>query len=318
MIWAMIATSQATEAFPPVLATIQKRGLIYASSGLHGWDQQYAYLPTADTTDNSLRVFYAALDGERYGRVGYVDLDPANPSRVLVVSARPVLDLGEPGLFDCDGVSPCAVVHHRGRKLLYYMGWQRAERVPYLLFTGAAEWDGEKFCRLSRAPVLDRTSDEPFTRSAPTVISEGGILRCWYVSATNWTTVHDLLYPEYAIRYAESQDGLRWETFGSACIDTSGDEFGIGRPWVIRDGSMYRMWYSIRSRTAPYRIGYAESRDGLKWERMDSEFCLPRSESGWDSEMICFPCIADVGGKRVMLYNGNRHGSTGFGYAEIE
>ena len=78
------------------------------------------------------------------------------------------------------------------------------------------------------------------------------------------------------------------------------------------------MWYSIRSRSAPYRIGYAESADGLAWTRKDDAVGIARSESGWDGEMVCYPAVIDVNGRRLMFYNGNRHGATGFGCAVLE
>jgi hypothetical protein len=78
------------------------------------------------------------------------------------------------------------------------------------------------------------------------------------------------------------------------------------------------MWYSVRSRAAPYRIGYAESPDGLSWNRKDDQVGIHRSEDGWDAEMICFPAVIDVCGKRLMFYNGNQHGATGFGVAVLE
>jgi hypothetical protein len=81
---------------------------------------------------------------------------------------------------------------------------------------------------------------------------------------------------------------------------------------------MYRMWYSIRSRVEPYRIGYAESADGIVWQRRDAEAGIARSETGWDSEMVCYPCVVDAGDRRYLFYNGNRHGSTGFGCAVLE
>ena len=65
-------------------------------------------------------------------------------------------------------------------------------------------------------------------------------------------------------------------------------------------------------------IGYAESDDGLHWVRKDAEVGTGKSDTGWDSEMICYPCVVDVKGRRYMFYNGNRHGSTGFGYAVLE
>ena len=56
------------------------------------------------------------------------------------------------------------------------------------------------------------------------------------------------------------------------------------------------MWYSIRSHNRPYRIGYAESGDGQHWERRDDAVGIQASSEGWDSEMICYPCVVDVNG----------------------
>jgi hypothetical protein len=167
--------------------------------------------------------------------------------------------------------------------------------------------------------LMDRTGTEPFLRANPCVLIENGRYRAWYVSATGWTTVHDKPYPHYVIRHAESVDGLRWSDGGPVCIGHDDpDEFGISRPWVVRDADRYRMWYSVRSRSAPYRIGYAESSDGLAWVRKDDQVGLQRSEEGWDAEMTCFAAVIDVHGQRLMFYNGNHHGATGFGVAILE
>ena len=126
-------------------------------------------------------------------------------------------------------------------------------------------------------------------------------------------------YPHYIIRHAESNDGQTWSDGGPVCIGhDSPDEFGISRPWVVHDPDCYRMWYAVRSRSAPYRIGYAESLDGLSWVRKDEEAGIARSGKGWDAEMICFPAVIDVNGKRLLFYNGNQHGASGFGVAVME
>jgi len=296
-----------------------KKGLVYAPAAAHGWDREYAHLPTAYAVDTrTLRIYFASLDEKRHGRIGYVEVDAEEPSRITAIGPHPVLDIGAPGLFDDSGVNPACIVNRGGDQYLYYIGWQRAEQVPYMLFAGLAiSSDGVRFRKVSRTPVLDRTPEEPFIRSSTTVLSEGSSLRCWYVSALNWTTIHGVLYPEYVIRHAESTDGIRWKSYSDICIPLVDDEFGIGRPWVLKDGGLYRMWYSIRSRSAPYRLGYAESDDGVRWERKDHESALPRSETGWDSEMICYPCVIDAIGRRYLFYNGNRHGASGFGYAVL-
>ena len=54
------------------------------------------------------------------------------------------------------------------------------------------------------------------------------------------------------------------------------------------------MWYSYRGDA--YRIGYAESVDGLEWERKDEEAGIDVSADGWDSEMIEYPCVFEHAG----------------------
>lgn len=277
-------------------------------------------MPTVDVLDERvLRIYFAGLDADSFGRIGFVDVDARNPSRILREATEPVLDLGSPGLFDDSGVNPSCLVQVDGKRYLYYVGWQRCERVPYQLFAGlAVSVDGERFDRVQRVPVLDRTPGEPFLRSATSVLCGPDRFQAWYVSGLGWETMAGRLYPRYTIRFAESEDGMAWRSRGEPCLGFDDEEFGFGRPWVLRDADRYRMWYSIRSRSEPYRIGYAESPDGAHWTRNDGEFAIGRSSEGWDSEMTCYACVVDAGGERYMFYNGNRHGSTGFGYAVLE
>ena len=299
----------------------RKLGHVWRPAGDRRWARTHAYVPTPTVHDDDIRVYVACLDGERIGRLAYVDVDRRDPRRVLRVASAPALDLGESGAFDEIGVSPSCVLDVEGERWLYYMGWQRAPRLPYLIFAGAArELRDGTFERVSRTPLLGPTADEPCIRSAITILPGSTGYRGWYVSATAWIAVAGRTLPTYVIRSATSPDGRVWTVLpGMAIGHESRDEFGLGRPWVIRDPALHRMWYSIRSVSAPYRIGYAESRDGgTSWIRKDTESGIERSSDGWDSEMICFPAIIDVDGRRFLFYNGNGHGATGFGVAELE
>jgi hypothetical protein len=245
-----------------------------------------------------------------------VDVDPADPCRILDVAERPILDLGEIGDFDDCGANPFAVITFKGRRLMYYQGWQRTLRAPFAVFTGLAieEADG-RFRKWARTPVLERTSEEPHIRGAPCLMIDNGRLRMWYVSSARWTERAGALHYHVGIRHAVSDDGVSWCVEPGFCLQPTADEYAVGRPWVLRDGGVFRMWYSVRSFDRPYAIGYAESDDGLVWRRMDDRAGISRSSSGWDSEMICFPNVIDVGGRRLLFYNGNHHGASGFGCA---
>lgn len=297
----------------------RKRGFVYAPDASRPWSRAYATLPTVEVRGDALRVYFAALDDRQRGRIGFVDVSARDPARILRESALPVFDLGERGLFDDCGVNPSCVVRVGAATWLYYIGWQRSEAVPYLLFSGlAVRGPDGRFVRYSPVPILDRIAGEPYLRSAMSVLVEDGGYRAWYVSGEGWEPIRDRLFPRYSIYGASSQDGIHWVSTGQPCVRIEGDEYGLGRPWVLRERDGYSMWYSIRSESRAYRIGYADSRDGASWQRRDSEEGLEVSPAGWDCEMTCYACVVDVDGQRLMFYNGNRHGATGFGWAVAE
>jgi hypothetical protein len=299
-----------------------KRGLIYSPAGDQPWARTHALLPTplVDGGD-TVRVFFSSLDDNRFGGAGWADIafTPAKAT-VTATASAPLLQAGERGTFDDCGVVPSCALRVHENLFLYYAGFQRAERVPYLIFSGVAAGDrnGGVFRRRSRTPVLDRCASEPFSRGAPFVLNENGDFRMWYWSCTHWSEGAQGVHYNTVIRHATSPDGLHWRADEHICIAPDlENEYAVGRPWVIRESGLFRMWYSIRSRDEGYTIGYAESGDGIHWERRDQDVGIAKSADGWDSEMICYPAVFDQGGVRYMLYNGNRCGRTGFGYAVL-
>ena len=101
---------------------------------------------------------------------------------------------------------------------------------------------------------------------------------------------------------------FRWRRTGIVCIDYDPGTQAIGRPWVVHLGDLYGMWFSYRGlvdyRTDPrtsYRIGYAESRDGLHWDRKPDPAGLERSAEGWDSVMMAYTHILRVQDSCLLL-----------------
>lgn len=295
----------------------EKVGRIYKPDGSLWWAREYAHLPTVDVREDVVRVYFAGLDENKHGRIGFVDLNPGDLTRIEQISDKPVLDIGELGCFDDGGVNPTSLVTVNGARYLYYVGWQHCLRVPYLLQAGLAiSVDGDNFKRASRATILPRSNDEPFFRSAMAVLYTEGRFRAWYPSAIAWESIRGALLPVYVIRHATSEDGIHWDAHSTISINFSNsDEHGFGRPFVRRDDMGYSMWYSIRSRSRPYRLGYATSEDGIHWHRLDELVGISVSGSGWDSEMICYGVVHSINDQQVLFYNGNQHGRSGFGCA---
>jgi hypothetical protein len=280
-------------------------------------------LPTVDVlAPGRVRVYFGGRDDRNRSQIGYVQFDPADPRGTLVRCERPVLGLGELGTFDDNGVMPCSVVHDGDETLLYYVGWNPRSTVRYAFYSGLAisRDGGETFKRYSRAPILERTDREPFVNASPMTIRDGSIWRMYYVSGEGW--IHPDL-PKYNIKYAESSDGRTWRRAGAVVIDFGAPgEHALARPCVIRDGAIYRMWFAKKGADASlghnYRMGYAESVDGINFVRRDDLAGIDVSPSGWDSEMVCYGFVFEYDGRKYMAYNGNTYGQDGFGLAVAE
>jgi len=272
--------------------------------------------------DRVVRVFITCCDDEGIGRVGYVDLDTRDPMRVLEIGEKPILDIGQAGTFDESGALVCSVLSLPGKKLyMYYAGFELGAKIRYRLLSGLAsqERGDDCFSRVKQTPILERSDNELFFRGGPFVLTDSGRFRMWYVAGSGWEQVEDAVKPVYEIRYLESPDGIHWPDEGKPCIRIEKDnEHGFGRPYVMRDEGLYRMFYSVRRRdVASYRLGYAESDDGVSWIRKDELIGLDVSEQGWDSKMICYSAVVKLNGRWVMFFNGNDFGKTGFGVAEL-
>ncbi len=276
-------------------------------------------LPTAEIKeDDIVRIYFSGRNDQNQSLIGYVEVDIVNDLCDIVhYSKEPVLSLGGLGCSDGNGVTPSWIVNYNKKKYLYYIGWDKASSVRMHLLAGLAisTDGGETFNRVSRAPILERIDVDPYSlNTAPCVMIEKDKWRMWYVSCVEW--VHKDL-PRYNIKYAESNKGIKWKREGKVCIDfKSENENALARPCVIKDEGIYKMWFSYKG--DDYRIGYAESKDGLKWERMDEKAGITRSDSGWDSKMIEYSFVFKHLGNKYLLYNGNNYGIDGIGLAIME
>ncbi len=301
-----------------------KLGLVYLPDGSNWWARSHAMIPTPlIISDQVIRLFITCCDEKGIGRVGYLDVDASNPTRVLNVGQEPLLDIGKAGTFDENGALVCSVVSLPNDMLyLYYAGFELGRQIRYRLLTGLACQEGMRgaFLRMKQTPVLERSDKELYFRGGPFVVFEAGRFRMWYVAGSSWERVEDAVKPVYEIRYVESIDGINWPDEGETCIRIEKDnEHGFGRPYVLKVNGLYRMFYSVRRRdVASYRLGYAESVDGKNWIRKDETIGLDVSSQGWDSEMICYSAVIDIKGRCYMFYNGNDFGKSGFGVAELQ
>src|SRR3989338_1259097 len=112
--------------------------------------------------------------------------------------------------------------------------------------------------------------------SNPSVIKDRSTYKMWYVGNDGTNS---------RIFYATSPDGLTWTKYDNTVPSASDTTSTNGRipignagradssqatnPFVIKDGPIYKMWYTGNDGTN-YRILYATSPDGLTWTKYDN------------------------------------------------
>jgi hypothetical protein len=297
-----------------------KLGRVFGGDGQFPWMASHASVPFAERIDGDLyRIYFSCRDAQNRSHVGWLDLDITRPDRILRIGDRPLLAPGKIGSFDDDGTMLSWMLVHGDRRYLYYVGWNRRVSVPFHVSIGLAVGPNgqpdQGFERLA-GPVLERSIADSHFCSNPCVLNEDGRWRMWYLSGLGWAALTRGLSASYDVRYAESSDGIHWRPSGRIAVGLEGPhEFAIARPCVLREDEGYVMWFCVRLRDRPYRLGLARSSDGLVWTRHGGDAGLEPSEHGWDSEMVAYPHVFNHGSNQYMLYCGNGFGRTGFGLA---
>lgn len=298
----------------------EKIGLIYQNQQP---DFTHAAVPIARLVrDDIFEVYFSARDsGNR--SVPFSLLIDLSSLEVIEIRDTPVLLPGNPNEFDADGVMPTCLLSEGELLYLYYIGWKRQQDVPFRNAIGVAvsKDQGKTYSKHSNVPILERNIHDPAFVASCDILKDGSLYKMWYLSALKWSDHGAQWTAHYHIKAATSTTPISWKGSSHVAIDFKDhSEYAISTPRVHkRESGGFKMWYSHRgsARNKTYRIGYAESADGLTWTRKDDEVLLPPSPEGWDSEMVCYPFVFVHRGAHYMLYNGNGYGKSGIGLARL-
>lgn len=151
----------------------------------------------------------------------------------------------------------------------------------------------------------------------PMVIRVGDL---WYM----WYTAMQIIPDRQSIHLclATSSNGIDWDKHSQNPVLT--DDFTAGpsrnvtsRNFVRYENGVFQMWYSHAK--PDYRIRYAESLDGIHWERSPLHLALDASAApAWDDKMVEYPEVDVVDGKWRLWFCGNGFCSVGLATGMVE
>lgn len=188
---------------------------------------------------------------------------------------------------------------------------------------GQLAFDDPESLRLDADPVLSPGPLGAFDDSGVTTSCIVRFEGQWYLYYTGWNVGVTVPFT-FFIGCATSCDGVSFERVSAAPVLERNrvDPFLTASPWVIVENGRWRMWYVSAvgwelADGAPrhrYHIRYAESADGISWER-DGTVCVDFVDHS--EYAISRPCVLRDGNRYRMWFSA-RGAAYRIGYAESE
>ncbi|MCI8614607.1 family 43 glycosylhydrolase [Parablautia intestinalis] len=201
---------------------------------------------------------------------------------------------------------PVACRGWKDGKLLLRMwfSWRPQKGIGYTQSHDGINWSAPQLV----LPPLQGSGWEADEVNRPTVIFHKGQYMMWYSGQMK-------PYREdgrSVIGFAVSHDGIIWERKAQPVIepDQSWEKQAVMCPHVLydEDEKLYKMWYAAGCNHEPDAIGYAESHDGVRWEKYHQNPILARDPAHlWEQHKVVAPCVVKENGWFYMFYVGHLH-----------
>ena len=228
-----------------------------------------------------------------------------------------LLKKGSYGFFDQDGVSYPSLVKFKKKLHMFYVGWNSGyKNLPFKNNIGLARLLGGRFKRVSVAPIIPLDKTDPISIGSSFVKKIKNKYIIWYTSFLDWKKVNNSYKHFYTIKTAKSSDLINWKKNKTICIKLKSNDYAISKPSIIKYQNNYHMWFCFRGKK--YQIGYAYSKDGLKWIRKDNMVKIENKNYTWENNEMSYPSVIKYKKSLYMVYCGRDYGKGGIGLMEMK
>jgi hypothetical protein len=293
----------------------------------------YAQSPQFSEFGDYVRIYFSTRETDNTGKfishISYVEMSK-DFGEIKKVSDHTVIQMGALGCYDEHGIFPLNILKDNNKILGFIGGWSRRISVSIETSIGLAvsEDNGNTFKRIGDGPILTSSLNEPFLVGDPFALKLENVFHLWYIYGVHWINNPENNVKErvYKIGHATSLDTVNWKKTNRQIIsDRLNENECQALPSVVFFNGSYHMVFCYRqaigfrtNKDSSYRLGYANSFDGMNWKRDDENLGIDVSDNSWDSDMLCYPHVFKYDGKIFLLYNGNEFGKYGFGLAVLE
>ena len=199
---------------------------------------------------------------------------------------------------------------------LYQMwfSWRNVRLIAYTQSADGIRWELPRAV-LTAVPGSDWEGMEV---NRPTVVKKDGLYHMWY---TGQMFALENQLSRSCIGYATSADGLHWNRRERPVLEPEGgwERYCAMCPHVIWDeeARVWKMWYSAGHMQEADAIGYAESRDGIHWQKHpQNPIFRPDEDAYWEMTKVEACYVLKEPDEYRMFYMGvNGDGNSAIGLA---
>ena len=269
--------------------------------------------------EHTIRVYFG--NRQRPG-LYFFDVDDREPEKLKAPPVGPFLKPGPKGSYDENLLLAPEPVRLSPTHLRMYYSAKKAGGFfakTWTLAVAESHDNGETWKKYEGNPLLEPT-DDAWESGAVGFCSVEQTPTGWKMWYLGTDTAGDALKQ---VGYATSPDGLKWTRHPHNPVipvnpKVHWESKAIAVPRVIRDGSLYKVWYCSYPQNNTYAIGQAESFDGLRWFRSPSNPVIKGEGKGFDARMAAYPGVIRVGDRYLMWYSGSGYGDDGIGLATAD
>ncbi len=211
-------------------------------------------------------------------------------------SKEPVF--GSPELGTCFDVN---VIPEGPKKFNMYFSWRAQKAIARTTSDDGVNWSDPEICL-----GTDPTSGWEDNVNRSCTVFWNGEYHLWYVGQARGFS---------RIGYAKSKDGVNFVRVTKQPVlisERPHEGFSVMNPYVMRDEArgVWRMWYASGETYEPNVLCYAESADGIRWEKSPlNPIFVKGSRGAWDQDR--------VGGCEVHRLRDGRYVMFYIGYSDI-
>lgn len=276
---------------------------------------------------NTLRIFFNSRLVDDTPSISFVDVDIDNPKKIKKINKKIIIPHGVLGSYDSDGINLTNIFKKNKQYMCDCVGWSRSRyKITINMGLGLCKLNTKNNLpyKISDGPIIHKDSSNPLGACASYTLKDKNYYRMWYCRVLKWIKAKHGMEMIYTIHHAKSKDLKNWNFTKKPSINQKFKTEVVSSPTVIKNKSGYHMWFShrdsISKKKKKFRLGYAFSKDGVRWKRQDNKNIIKpsKNKNDWDYDSICYLTFYKHKNKTYAFYSGSGTGKGGFGYAETE